>query len=79
MGCRQQLILLHHGTRSGAYHAALGNVALARNNLPEAQRLHAYTMVQYEKTHGKHHPGTADIYHVMARYRIREGNFAEAV
>lgn len=36
-------------------------------------------MVQYEKTHGKHHPGTADIYHVMARYRIREGNFAEAV
>ncbi|KAL3426387.1 tetratricopeptide repeat domain-containing protein [Phlyctema vagabunda] len=65
--------------KSGAYHAALGNVTLARNDLPEAQKLHAYTMSQYEATHGKHHPGTPDIYHVMARYKVREHKFGEAI
>ncbi|KAI0444647.1 hypothetical protein F4803DRAFT_510742, partial [Xylaria telfairii] len=65
--------------KSGAYHAALGNVELARRKFPEAQRLHELAMSQYEKTHGKHHPGTADIYHIVARHKIREGKFDEAL
>ncbi|KAJ8104945.1 hypothetical protein ONZ43_g7621 [Nemania bipapillata] len=65
--------------KSGAYHAALGNVELARGNFSEAQRLHEYAKNQYEKTHGKHHPGTADIYHIVARHRIREEKFDEAL
>ncbi|KAI1126193.1 P-loop containing nucleoside triphosphate hydrolase protein [Nemania abortiva] len=65
--------------KSGAYHAALGNTALSRGDFKEAQSLHEYALTQYEKTLGKHHPGTADMYHAIARYKQRDGRLDEAI
>ncbi|KAI0097768.1 hypothetical protein GGR51DRAFT_566243 [Nemania sp. FL0031] len=69
----------NYSYKSGAYRAALGNIALSRNDFKAAQEYHEYALNQYENTHGREHPGTADMCHVMARYKLRGGRLDEAL
>ena len=68
----------HVVSRTGAYLTALGNVHLAREDFQNAERLHRRAEAQYETTLGKWHHRTADLHHIMARYKIRQQHWVEA-
>ncbi|KAI0490842.1 hypothetical protein F4859DRAFT_25269 [Xylaria cf. heliscus] len=65
-------------SKTGAYYAALGNVQLARGCVQKARRWHQDALEQYEASQGPKHSRTADLYHVMARYKIMDGSRDEA-
>ncbi|KAI0103310.1 hypothetical protein GGR51DRAFT_573241 [Nemania sp. FL0031] len=65
-------------SKTGAYYAALGNVQLARGCIQEARRWHQDALEQYEASQGPKHSRTADLYHIMARYKILDGSRDEA-